>query len=192
MCLQNCRNLPALENTCYWPAVGNGKGTRTHAFERIVLANPSPSSRSELRVNVLLPRGRGNPNLVMQARAAVIRVEVTNVSGVRSRVCGGQKEKSLENRGAWLPEGWVKFQVSERVRSLPGGEGSTGREVLRKGGVFSVRIRYSFTGGAPVGWGHKVNAVRVRSFERAGTSILGLPRAVRMVKGSRGQESGVS
>jgi len=49
--------------------------------------------------------------------------------------------------------------------SLPSGGGSTGREVLGKGGVFSVRIRYSFTGGAPVGWGHKVNAVRVRSLE---------------------------
>jgi len=162
---QNRRNLPAVENTRGCSAVGNGKSIRTLAFERIVLADPSPSSRSELRVNVLLPRGRGNPNLVKQARAAVIRVEATNVSGVRSRVCGGQKEKGLENRGAWLPEGWVKFQVSEQVRSLPGGGGSTGREVLRKGGVFSVRIRYSFTGGAPVGWGHKVNAVRVRSLE---------------------------
>jgi hypothetical protein len=48
---------------------------------------------------------------------------------------------------------------------LPSGGESTGREVLGKGGVFSVRIRYSFTGGAPVGWGHKVNAVRVRSLE---------------------------
>ncbi len=50
---------------------------------------------------------------------------------------------------------------------LSSGGGSTGREVLGKGGVFSVRIRYSFTGGAPVGWGHKVNAVRVRSLEHS-------------------------
>jgi hypothetical protein len=150
---QNRSNLPAVENTCRWPAVGNGQGTRSSAFRRFVLADSSPSSRSKRRITVLLPRGRGNSNPVMQARAAVIRVEATNVSGVRSGVCGGQKEKNLEIRGAWLPEGWMKFQDSEPVRSLPGGGGSTGREVLGKGGEFSVRIHYSFSGVAPVGWG---------------------------------------
>lgn len=72
----------------------------------------------------------------------------------------------------------MKLQNSKQALDLPRRGGSTGREVLGKRGVFSVRIHYSFSGGAPVGWTHKVNAVRIRSLEcnvRAGKFIFGLP-----------------
>jgi hypothetical protein len=47
-----------------------------------------------------------------------------------------------------------------------------------EGGVFSVRVRYSFSGGSSVAWEHQLNAVPVRSLARIvreGVSRFRLP-----------------
>jgi hypothetical protein len=43
-----------------------------------VWAEPRPPAGSEIRVNVLLPLGPGTSNLVMRAKATVVRVEAMN------------------------------------------------------------------------------------------------------------------
>jgi hypothetical protein len=62
------------------PELGNGKTRDVSLRGVFVFADVCPPAGSAVRVNVLLPSGAGDSNLVMRARATVVRVESTEVS----------------------------------------------------------------------------------------------------------------
>jgi hypothetical protein len=106
---------------------------------------------SEVRAKVLLPRGRGNSYLTMSAKVAVIRVELGMSPRFAARLRRAHKKH---------PKTAERGCGASSVSGVPAGArfARCGKEYWEESfderrRIFTVRIRYSFSGGPPIGLG---------------------------------------